>query len=85
MAEGQGVSPAEAVAEEEDCDESLPLSPNRVTVSVDTATPEGAAENLDEVDPFTYHPPFSLWHKILVSGLMLGCDKKAGAICHTLL
>ena len=89
----EGVSQVEA-AGEEGCDESLPLSPDRVAVSVDTPAAEqaeGAAENLDEIDPFTYNPPFSLWHKIVVSGLMLKTGATYSSVathfslldCHT--
>ena len=47
--------------EEDDTDESVPLSP----ITAESHLP--SAEDLADVDPFTYKPPFNCCDKILVS------------------
>ena len=62
--------------EEEQSDESTPLSPtpqNRKktygsSMAVGSNSPQGPEEHsTDDIDPFTFEPPFKFWHKLLVS------------------
>lgn len=59
---------------EGETDESIPLSTSQhnPTVSHTYTVAEdlpAATDNLDEVDPFTYKPPFTLCDKIMVSNM----------------
>lgn len=73
-----------ASEEEEESDESAPLSPTPQnsksygaalpvvdTATTTTTTPQqGPGEqqsSTDDIDPFTFVPPFKFWHKLLVS------------------
>lgn len=63
-----------AGSDEDRSDESSPLSPTpEQTKSYGAALPvarpqkqEIAQSSTDEIDPFTFEPPFKLWHKVLV-------------------
>lgn len=52
--------------EGETVDDTVPLTPSPRPNSSISDTPAGT-DNLDEVDPFTYKPPFTLCDKIIVS------------------
>ena len=58
--------------EDEESDESAPLSPNQPPKSYGAAMAVEADKleeerNTDDIDPFTFEPPFKFWHKLLVS------------------